>query len=167
MNPTKDSWVTDFTTNGVGQVPVWQDMQFLQHLYVFHPNGEIALADWGYDDNGAPNIYNHGQVMEKAEGAVPHCFWLTTDEVAQDLFDGKAAGGSPFQMRKAQQAMSGRMFVLWPLNGQYEVLDYAPNDYGKGSLEQKITDRTTSGITDDDVLKKRELGYNQDFLSGQ
>ena len=53
-----------------------------------------------------------------------------------------------------------------PLNGQYDVLDYTPNDYSKGNLATMISGGTLPPINDDEVTKKRELGYNQDFLSG-
>jgi prepilin-type N-terminal cleavage/methylation domain-containing protein len=166
MNPTKNYWVTDYEDNGGGTEPIWQDMQFLQHLWVFHPSGEVALANWSYDSNGDPDVYYHGQIAESNDTPQAHCFWLTLEEVAEDVFDGDTLGGSPFDERKAQQAMNGRMFVLWPLNGQYEVLDYAPNDIGKGSLEDRINNGDPLPTTDA-VLAKREIGYNQNFLTGQ
>jgi len=166
INPTHNYWVTDFSTTSSGIVSNFQDMQFLQHLWVFHPSGEIALADWGYDTQGDNSIFVHGQVMERKEAPLPHCAWMTTDEVVEDIFDGDTQNGSPFNERKPQQASNGRLFVLWPLNGQYEVLDYAPNDFGKGSLQQTIAAGGLPTITDDEVSKKRELGYNQNFLTG-
>jgi prepilin-type N-terminal cleavage/methylation domain-containing protein len=167
INPTHNYWATDFEDTSGGIVANYQDMQFLQHLWVFHPSGEIALADWGYDTQGDNNVFVHGQLAEHKETPMPHCAWLTTDEVVEDVFDGDSdAGGSPFNEKKPQLASQGRMFVLWPLNGQYEVLDYAPNDIAKGSVEQAISDNTLPTVNNDEVLKKRELGYNQNFLTG-
>jgi prepilin-type N-terminal cleavage/methylation domain-containing protein len=166
INPTHNSWVTDFENTSAGTVPSYQDMQFLQHLWVFHPSGEVTEAEWGYEDFGDTNTYVHGEVLEHRETPQAHCFWMITDEVAEDIFDGDTSGGSPFNERKAQQDMNGRIFILWPLNGQYEVLDYAPNDYSKGSLETMITGGNLPVVNNDEVSKKRELGYNQNFLTG-
>jgi prepilin-type N-terminal cleavage/methylation domain-containing protein len=167
INPTHNYWATDFEDTGSGIVPSYQDMQFLQHLWLFHPNGEVALADWGYDTMGDNSIFVHGQVIERKEAPLPRCAWMTTDEVVEDIFDGDTeANGSPFNEKKPQQASNGRMFILWPLNGQYEVLDYAPNDIAKGSVEQAILDGNLPVVNNDEVLKKRELGYNQNFLTG-
>jgi len=167
INPTHNYWATDFEKTSSGTVGDYQDMQFLQHLWVFHPSGEIALADWGYDTQGDNSVYVHGQVMERKESPKPHCAWLTTDEVVEDIFDGDTGpNGTPFNEKKPQLASNGRMFVLWPLNGQYEVLDYTPNDIAKGSVAHAISDNTLPTVADDEVLKKRELGYNQNFLTG-
>jgi hypothetical protein len=62
--------------------------------------------------------------------------------------------------------MNGRIFVLWPLNGQYVVQDYAPNDFSKGNLETMISGGNLPMLNNDEVVKKRELGYNQNFLTG-
>ncbi|MDQ3023002.1 MAG: type II secretion system GspH family protein [bacterium] len=166
INPTHNYWVTDFENTSGGTIPSYQDMQFVQHLWVFHPNGEAAIADWGYEDLGDPSIYVHGNLMEKRETPKAHCFWMITEEVAEDIFDGDTSAGSPFNERKAQQDMNGRIFILWPLNGQYVVQDYAPNDFGKGSLEAMISGGGLPVINNDEVTKKRELGYNQNFLTG-
>jgi prepilin-type N-terminal cleavage/methylation domain-containing protein len=166
INPTQNYWVTDFENTSSGTVSTYQDMQFLQHLWVFHPNGELALANWGYEDLGDPATYVHGTLIEKRESPQAHCFWMITEEVAEDIFDGDTSGGSPFNERKAQQDMNGRIFVLWPLNGQYVVQDYAPNDYGKGNLEATISAGALPAVNNDEVTKKRELGYNQNFLTG-
>ena len=128
INPTHNYWATDFEDTGSGIVGSYQIC--VLKIVGFHPNGEIAWADWGYDTMGDNTIFVHGQLIERKEAPLPRCAWMTIEEVVEDIFDGdtEAANGSPFNEKKPQQASNGRMFILWPLNGQYEVLDYAPND---------------------------------------
>lgn len=178
VNPSRNYWVTDWQEVG-GTITslTYQNMQFLQHLWAFTPNGEVARGEWTYDSEGAPGVYVHGHVEIDRSLPQAHCFWMTTEEVVEDLVDGQTIAGNEFRNRKAQQELNGRLFVLWPLNGQYNVVDYAPNDFTRPDLQAELTVGGPAPawgvlggggyIGNEDITARRERGYLQNFIAGR
>jgi len=180
LNPWKNTWVVGWEDPDANNDPdyyEYQDMQFLQYLWEFKPEGEISLAGWGYDPEPYPNgsMANqiHGTIVDRDGPPTVRMMWMVLEECLN--FNASTTEPSRVALmdnRKSQQSSSGRMFCFWPLNGKYYVSDYTPNDaaraiaYDDARLNLTYGPGGNTATEEMDVmpLVAREYGYSQNFL---
>lgn len=173
INPWQDYFVTGWydPSGGGARRYVRQDMQFLQYLWAFAPTGEVKLRQWGYEPEPFPAGFVgslvHGQPVDVTDNyPVARMMWMTLDE----CLDFGNNGNIITDNKKSQQASSGRLFGLWPLNGKYFVEDYTPNDFNRQinpddpALDVGNRNDINQGDQGNLPSYQREMAYSQNFL---
>lgn len=181
VNPWKNTWLTGWEQQGTGVSRQYEDMQFLQYMWTFKPNGEMVMSDWTYTPEPFPDgSYDglvHGNLEERKGPPTPHMMWMTIEEAVNFGSGSTYADAMVANNRKTDEIAAGRVFVFWPLNGKYLVDDYAPDDgaryidttgaldTGKAQYLNLKYDMGGSGTeTDQSLAVAREFGYGQNFL---
>lgn len=168
LNPWKSTWVVGWEDPNDDDNPdyyEYQEMQFLQFLWKFKSDGEVALAEWGYDPEPFPSgSYGdlcHGSVLERSGVPVARMMWMVIEECLDFGANTAISRADIIGNKKANMPSSGRMFCFWPLNGKYYVSDYTPND----SERQIAHDSPLLNVNYDGAeMAMREFGYGQNFL---
>jgi len=188
-NPWRSQWVVGWEDLDAGGGSTFRDydvrdMQFLQYMYSFKPDGTVAQASWGYDPEPFPSTSSsgaytdlvYGQVVEKNSAPGVYMMWMALEEClnfsAGETYQtiggtGLGAKAGLLSNKKSNASGAGRQFSLWSLNGKYYVDEYAPNDHGKRLINMDYLDYNYSSgseETDQMPLVARETGYNQNFL---
>ena len=190
VNPWRSQWLVgwedltarDGTTYRDYDV---RDMQFLQYLYAFNPDGTVSQSSWSYDPEPFPSTsptgaYDglvYGSVVDKNSSPGVYLMWMSLGECldfSTDVVYGDIAGeplggrGTVISTKKSNISAAGRQISLWSLNGKYYVDEYTPNDSSKsvGNMDYLNYNFTSGGSeeTDQMPLVAREAGYNQNFL---
>jgi prepilin-type N-terminal cleavage/methylation domain-containing protein len=168
LNPWKSTWIVGWEDANSDDTPdyyEYQEMQFLQYLWKFKPEGEVGLAEWGYDPEPFPaGSYGnlcHGDVFERSGIPVARMMWMVLEECLDFGANTAIARADIISNKKSNLSSSGRMFCFWPLNGKYYVSDYTPND---GSRALSPDSPMLNLNSEEYQLAAREMGYAQNFL---
>jgi len=168
LNPWKSTWIVgweDADNNNTPDYYDFQEMQFLQFLWKFNSDGEVALAEWGYDPEPFPDgSYGnlcHGEVFERSGLPIARMMWMVLEECLDFGANTSVARADIIGNKKANMSSAGRLFCFWPLNGKYYVSEYTPND----SANQVAYNSPLLNVYHEDAeFASRELGYAQNFL---
>jgi prepilin-type N-terminal cleavage/methylation domain-containing protein len=180
LNPWKDHWTTgweDVDLPGGGTQRNFEDnnLQFLQYLWTFKPNGELAYSEWTFDpepfDDGSSNFgITHGQPVELDSLPTIRAAWMVLDEVLDFGANTPIAKVMVQPNKKANVESSARMFSFWALTAKYYVDDYTPNDSQRAMDENDARLNKNYNVLGgseeigESVQVAREFGWNQDFL---
>lgn len=142
MNPYQDKFMVQYDSTVGTSSEVYADFQSLQFIYCFNPDGTVEVYEWTYDPEPFPDGSTgpaaglvHGRLQKRPCAPDIIYYFFVTDEV----LDPEHNYGIKYT-RRSQNAASGRLFAIWPLNGRFYVDDYTPNDYGQtlDNWQQKL-----------------------------
>ncbi len=168
LNPWKNTYAIgweDVDNDGTIDDFKYKDMQFLQYLITFSPNGEVYKSEWTFDPEPFPdgNYYgqSHGRIQDRQEASGIHAIYMV---IAETMDFGSASPTARVMVqenKKANSQAAGRAFTYWTNSGKYYVDDYTPND--KTHSIDRDDPRLDLGNVSPQVA--REYAYRQDFLS--
>ncbi|MEZ5337717.1 MAG: prepilin-type N-terminal cleavage/methylation domain-containing protein [bacterium] len=168
MNPWKNTYPAgweDVDNNGVIDEYKYADMQFLQFLITFSPDGEVYKSEWTFDPEPYPdgNYYGqcHGRIQDRLESSSVHAVFMVIAETLDFGSPNPIAKAMVQDNKKANSQSAGRAFTYWTNSGKYFVDDYTPND--KAHSIDRDDPRLDLGNVSPQVA--REFVYRQDFLS--
>jgi prepilin-type N-terminal cleavage/methylation domain-containing protein len=168
MNPWKNTYCVgweDVNTDGTIDDFKYKDMQFLQYMISFSPNGEVYKSEWTFDPEPYPdgNYYGqaHGRIQDRLEEEGVDSVFMVIGETI-DFGSGSPTAKAMLQdNKKANSEGAGRMFTYWTNSGKFFVDDYTPND--RAHSIDRDDPRLDLGNVSPQIA--REFGYRQDFLS--
>ena len=191
LNPWRSEWVVGYEGQPNNRKYVVKTAGFLQYLWNFKPTGQVTLASWGYEPQsfppGAANGFSslvHGNIKQIDNLPTIRPMWMVVDECLdfaqpeQFAFGGNNYSSDISVLRNAKKAnltASGRMFMLWPMNGKYYVDEYTPNDATRARSKDDVLldmtfyasgggDLSSSSPNGEMSTGAEEYGWAQDFL---
>lgn len=129
-NPFQNKFIVSYSSATGPGSEEYKDFQSLQYLFAINPDGLVEVSQWAYGPEPFPDGSTaglvHGHLERRPSAPLVYYFFFVTEEVVDPENSWRIQTN-----RRAQASSSGRLLTIWPLNGRYFTIDYAPNDVNR------------------------------------